>query len=228
MRELRNNVASVLRRAADGERIVITVNGEAVAQLGPIEAVGTPTLEDLVATGLVHAPHHAGMPAAELQPVDLAVDVRLDDVLALLPRGPVTASLLAVDTSALARRYLRTAGHGLVTEAMDEHPVWCASALARAETLQVLHHVSVSRPQHDTLWDALRADWDRFHVVPVDERCLAAAVEIGATYRVRSTDAIHLAAAARLPQPVSYLTFDRRQIPAAAGLGFEVIAPTEA
>lgn len=133
--------------------------------------------------------------------------------------------LLAVDTSALVRRYLRTAGHGLVTEAMAEATTWCASALARAETLQALHQVAVTPGQHESLWRAVRADWDRFHVVPLDDRCLAEAVEIGATYRVRSVDAIHLAAAHRLPRPVRYLTLDRRQIPAAASLGFEVIAP---
>lgn len=136
-------------------------------------------------------------------------------------------TLLAIDTSALLRRYLRAGGHGLVTEAMGEATTWCASALARTETLQAMHAVAVTPGQHDALWSALRADWERFHVVPVDDRCLARAVEIGATYRVRSTDAIHLAAAERLPTPVRYLTFDRRQIPAAAGLGFEVIAPRE-
>ena len=40
-------------------------------------------------------------------------------------------------------------------------------------------------------------------------------------------DAIHLAAADRLPRPLTYATFDRRQIPAAAALGFEVVAPVE-
>ncbi|MDZ7675747.1 MAG: type II toxin-antitoxin system VapC family toxin [Acidimicrobiales bacterium] len=135
--------------------------------------------------------------------------------------------MLAIDTSALVRRYVRGGGHGLVTEAMADDPVWCASALARAETLQALHHLAVTPGQHDHLWRSLRHDWDAFHVVSVDERCLARAVEIGATYRVRSVDALHLAAADRLPAPVRYLTFDRRQIPAAAGLGFEVIAPRE-
>ena len=135
--------------------------------------------------------------------------------------------VLAVDTSALVRRYVRAGGHGLVTEAMAEWPTWCASAVARAETLQALHHVAVTPGQHDRLWQALRADWDRFHVVPVDDRCLVRAVEIGATFRVRSVDAIHLAAADRLPRPVRYLTFDRRQIPAAAALGFEVLAPVD-
>lgn len=135
--------------------------------------------------------------------------------------------MLAIDTSALVRRYVRASGHGLVTEAMADDDVWCASALARAETLQALHQVAVSGRQHDALWHALRSDWDAFHVVPVDDRCLAHAVEIGATFRVRSVDAIHLAAADRLPKPIRYLTFDRRQIPAAAALGFEVIAPVE-
>lgn len=133
--------------------------------------------------------------------------------------------ILAIDTSALVRRYVSTGGHGLVTEAMSEADTWCASAITRAETLQALHHVAVTPGQHERLWSALRSDWDRFHVVPLDERCLARAVEIGATYRVRSVDALHLAAADRLPGPVRYLTFDRRQIPAAAGLGFDVIAP---
>jgi uncharacterized protein len=135
--------------------------------------------------------------------------------------------MLAVDTSALVRRYVRTTGHGLVTEAMDDSPSWCASALARAETLQALHHLAVTPGQHDHLWERLRRDWDRFHVVPVDDRCLARAVEIGARYRLRSVDTVHLAAADRLPPPVRYLTFDRRQIPAAAGLGFEVISPAD-
>lgn len=135
--------------------------------------------------------------------------------------------MLAVDTSALVRRYVRGVGHGLVTEAMGDDPVWCASALARAETLQALHHLAVTPGQHDALWHQLRTDWDAFHVVPVDDRCLARAVEIGATFRVRSVDAVHLAAAARLPAPARYLTFDRRQIPAAAGLGFDVLAPSD-
>lgn len=134
--------------------------------------------------------------------------------------------ILAIDTSALVRRYVRANGHGLVTEAMAEADVWCASALARAETLQALHHLAVTPGQHERLWTSLRTDWDRFHVVPLDDRCLAMAVEIGATFRVRSVDALHLAAAARLPGPVRYITFDRRQIPAAAGLGMEVVAPT--
>lgn len=147
------------------------------------------------------------------------------------------AAVLAIDTSALLRRYVRTSGHGLVTEAMadvaDAGGAWCASALARAETLQAIGSVTASRRSHDALWAAVRDDWERFHVVPVDDRCLARATEIGAAFRVRTADAIHLAAADRVHDldgsgPVRFLTFDRRQIPAAAALGFDVIAPVDA
>ena len=81
MRELRNNVAAVLRRAAAGERIVVTVDGVPSAQLGPIEPTTTPTLEDLVATGLVHPPQRPGTPPVEPAPIDVAVDIRIGDVL---------------------------------------------------------------------------------------------------------------------------------------------------
>ena len=81
VRELRSNVAALLRRAAAGERIVVTVDGEPMAQLGPIEPTGRPTLDDLVASGLVDGPRRPGFPLGDPEPLDLAVDVRLDDVL---------------------------------------------------------------------------------------------------------------------------------------------------
>ena len=84
VRELRRNVAAVLRRAGAGERIVVTVDGAPVAQLGPIEPAGAPTLDDLVAGGLVGAPRRPGTPPADADPIDLAVDIRLDDVLSEL------------------------------------------------------------------------------------------------------------------------------------------------
>ncbi|MFP3906159.1 MAG: type II toxin-antitoxin system VapC family toxin, partial [Acidimicrobiales bacterium] len=123
---------------------------------------------------------------------------------------------LAIDASALIKRYVREPGRDLVLEAMAEDPVWCASAMARTEALVALHRVAMGRHQQRQLWAALREDWDAFVVVPVDEQCLARAVEIGAAYGVRSVDSVHLAAADRLPRPVRYLTFDRQQIPAAA------------
>ena len=72
------------------------------------------------------------------------------------------------------------------------------------------------------LWSTFREDWERVAVVPTDQRCLARAVELGATFQLGTVDALQLAAADRLPRPLTYLTFDSHQIPAALGLGFEV------
>ncbi len=132
---------------------------------------------------------------------------------------------LAVDASALVKRYLREPGRDLVIETMGDDSVWCASALARTEAMVALHRVAIGPHQQRELWAELREDWDAFVVVPVDDQCQARAVEIGAAFGVRTVDAIHLAAADRLPRPVSYLTFDRQQIPAAAALGLDVISP---
>jgi predicted nucleic acid-binding protein len=132
---------------------------------------------------------------------------------------------LFVDTSALVRRYVQGAGRDLVLDAMAADPVWCASALCRSETLLALHRLAVTPSQHERMWGHLRDDWDAFVVVPVDDRCLAHAVELGASYGLRTVDSVHLAAADRLPRPATYLTFDHRQIPAAAGLGFDVRSP---
>jgi uncharacterized protein len=135
------------------------------------------------------------------------------------------ARTLYVDTSALVRRYLHDRHRPMVLEAMADADAWCASALARTEAQVALHRASVTPRQQRLLWSALRDEWEAFWVVPLDDRGLAWAVEIGAAYGVRIVDAIHLAAADRLPGPVRYLTFDRQQIPAAAALGFEVLSP---
>lgn len=135
---------------------------------------------------------------------------------------------LYVDTSALVRRYLHDRHRPLVLEAMTRDDAWCASALARTEAQVALHRASVSSRQQAQLWRALRDEWEAFWVVPLDERCMARAVEIGAAFGVRIADAVHLAAASRLPAPVRYLTFDRRQIPAAAALDLEVVSPLAA
>ena len=133
---------------------------------------------------------------------------------------------LFVDTSALVRRYVDEPGRDLVVETMANEPVWVASALARTEAMITLHQLAGGPRQQQRLWSRLRDDWDAFAVVPVDDRCLGRALELGSSFAMRIVDAIHLAAADRLPRPVRYLTFDRHQIPGAAALGLEVVSPT--
>ena len=46
--------------------------------------------------------------------------------------------------------------------------------------------------------------------------------ELAALHRVLAIDGMHLAAADRLPRPLTFVTLDAAQIPAALALGFEV------
>ena len=71
---------------------------------------------------------------------------------------------------------------------------------------------------------AVRLDWDRVAVVPLDMACLDLAADLARAHPLRLSDALHLAAAHRLPRPVRFLTFDAGQIPVALALGFEVVS----
>ena len=134
---------------------------------------------------------------------------------------------LALDSSALLKRYLAEPGHELVSRCLEIDSVWCASVLAKTEVQLALHRVASGPDEQEQLWSAFRGDWARIAVIPVDQRCLARAVEIGSTFQLGTVDALHLAAADRLPQPLTYITFDSHQIPAALGLGFEVVSTQE-
>lgn len=67
IRELRNNSAAVIRRAGAGERIIVTVDGRPVAQLGPLEsgAEGL-TIDDLAARGLIEPARRSDRPGPSM------------------------------------------------------------------------------------------------------------------------------------------------------------------
>ncbi len=76
-RELRAQLADVLRRAADGEPTVVTTRGRPVAQVGPVGSTLRADLPALAAAGLATPPVALRRPAAPA-PIELPVDVRLD------------------------------------------------------------------------------------------------------------------------------------------------------
>jgi antitoxin (DNA-binding transcriptional repressor) of toxin-antitoxin stability system len=80
MRMLRAGLAAALRRAEAGERIVVTVGGRPIAQLGPVETLASdaqPTLDDLAARGLITRARRTDPPPTEVV-VALPVGARLD------------------------------------------------------------------------------------------------------------------------------------------------------
>jgi predicted nucleic acid-binding protein len=132
--------------------------------------------------------------------------------------------MLFLDTSALLKRYIEEGGTPLVLALMDQDREWVASAMARTEAEITLCHLGLEGPAEADQRRRLRDDWDHFRVVPVDNACLARAVEIGCQQRVRTLDAAHLAAADRLPRPFVFVTFDRQQAEAARAIGL-LVAP---
>ena len=131
---------------------------------------------------------------------------------------------IALDTTALLARYLDGPYRPVIIDAMSADDEWCACALTLTEALMVIDRLGDDPGRTDELRRAMRDDWERIHVVPLDARCLDRAAELGRTQPLRTIDALHLAAADRLPRPTTFATFDPAQIPVALGIGFDVLS----
>jgi len=134
--------------------------------------------------------------------------------------------VIFLDTSALVKRYVAEDGTRTLIALMDADASWAASGVTATEAEITLCRRAELESVSAPLIDALRRDWPRFAVVPIDEACLARAREIGCQFGTRTLDSIHLAAADRLPRPLTFVTFDRQQAAAAAAIGFLVQPPS--
>jgi predicted nucleic acid-binding protein len=129
-----------------------------------------------------------------------------------------------LDTSALLALTIDGPQRAVVLDVLSEEDVWAASAMALTEALPAIDRLNDQPIIRLDLEDAVRLAWDHLHVVPVDQRCLDRAAALARSQPVRLTDAIHFAAAERLPQPLRFVTFDPPQLGVALGLGFDVVS----
>jgi len=135
--------------------------------------------------------------------------------------GAVT---VALDTSALLALAVDGPMRSITLAALATDPVWAASAMALTEALPAIDRLSDQPILRLDLEDAVRLVWDHLHVVPVDQHCLDRAAALSRAQPVRLSDAIHFAAAERMPGPIRFVTFDAAHIGVALGLGFDVIS----
>jgi len=126
------------------------------------------------------------------------------------------------DTSAVLALHIESSLRRLAIDALDD--VTCVSALALTEALALITKLTGEPVLQADLEDALRLQWDRYAVIPVDQRCLDRSARLLSEQPLRLADALHLAAADRLPRPVTFVTFDPAQIPVALSLGFDVVS----
>ncbi len=131
---------------------------------------------------------------------------------------------LVLDTSAVLATAVDSPQRAVALDALERDPVWCASAMALTEALPAIDRLTDVRLFRSEIEDAVRRLWDHLHVIPLDQRCLERAATLARAQPIRLSDALHLAAAERLPAPISFATFDPAQIPVALGLGFDVIS----
>jgi predicted nucleic acid-binding protein len=126
------------------------------------------------------------------------------------------------DTSAVVALHVECRERGVALGALDDST--CVSAVSLTEALAVIGRLTDEPVLQGEIEDALRLQWDRYAVVPVDQRCLDGAASLLREQPIRLADALHLAAANRLPRPIRYVTFDPIQIPVALGLGYDVVS----
>ncbi|MEK7424652.1 MAG: type II toxin-antitoxin system VapC family toxin [Actinomycetota bacterium] len=130
-----------------------------------------------------------------------------------------------LDASALVMAHLEQPARTTVLDAMADDPEWCTSGLTLVESLALIDRVVDEPILRSDLEDLVRLTWDRIAVVPIDQRCLDRAAALMREQPLRLSDALHLAAADRLPRPVRFVTVDPAQIPVALSLGFDVVSP---
>lgn len=128
------------------------------------------------------------------------------------------------DASALVARHLDVPARAVAVDTFAADDTWCTSAMALTEALALIDRLTDDLVVREELEDLVRLDWDRMYLVPVDQRCLDRAGVLAREQPLRLSDAIHLAAADRLPRPLTFLTFDPAQIPVALSLGFDVVS----
>lgn len=131
---------------------------------------------------------------------------------------------LYLDASALVALHIDIPNRAHVQAAMAHDPDWCTSALTLVEALALIDRVTEEPVLRQELEDFVRLTWDRLAVVPTDQACLDRAARLMRDQPLRLSDALHLAAADRLPRPIRFVTFDPAQILVALSMEFDVIS----
>jgi predicted nucleic acid-binding protein len=129
-----------------------------------------------------------------------------------------------LDASALLSLHIDSPARRIVLDALESDTTWVASAHALGEAVAAASRLTDEPVLVRHLEDMVRHTWDFLHVVPLDQALLDDATALCQQQPVGYSTALHLSAAARLPGPTHYITFDAAQIPVALSFGFDVVS----
>lgn len=132
--------------------------------------------------------------------------------------------MLALDSSALLAAQVDAPSRAVVLDVLADGDPAAACGIALAEAIAAVDRLTDEPVLRADLEDGLRRLWDHLYIVPVEPRLLDAATALCRRQPVRLQHALHLAAAAALPGPVRFVTFDAAQIPVALELGLDVVS----
>lgn len=128
---------------------------------------------------------------------------------------------LYADTSALLKRYVDEPDSDRAIELLVGDPILVTGRHTIVEVRRSLARLLT--PAHATsARAAFASDLASLSIVELDADTCELAATIAEQTGVRTLDALHLGAAARLGRTLTFLTFDARQGQAARALGFSV------
>jgi len=138
--------------------------------------------------------------------------------------------IVYLDSSALVKLFVRESASDLVQQRCDAADAVVTSRVAFAEACAAFARRRAERrlgaAEVRALRQALADAWRRLAVVEVNE---VAAGDLALKHTLRGFDAVHLAAALEVSAhaggvPLSFCSFDDRQLPAARAEGLEVVS----
>ncbi len=130
---------------------------------------------------------------------------------------------LYVDTSALLKRYVAEPDSDTCEHYLLADPVWLSGRHTLVEMRRNLSRLLEGAALADAR-KQFALDWQRLHVIELDEATCNIAADLAELTGARTLDALHLAAASRVSSgALTFLTFDIRQAQAARAAGLTVV-----
>jgi predicted nucleic acid-binding protein len=130
------------------------------------------------------------------------------------------------DSSGLAKRYIQEQGSDDVEEILKVAGEVGLSVIAPAEVISALNRLRRQRViapgQYDLVKNALFSDIEDVSVVGVTSSVVAGAISLLEEHPVRTLDALHVASAVEWKADL-FVSSDKRQLAAAAGLGLRAL-----